>query len=51
MGAWSLAAIAGIVLAYIALQAWGDVPAPALAFTLAGVVVGTEGLGWIDVSA
>jgi sodium/hydrogen antiporter len=51
MGAWSLAAIAGIVLAYIAWQAWGRrVAAPAIAFAGAGVVVGTEGLGWIEAS-
>jgi sodium/hydrogen antiporter len=51
MGAWSLAAIAGIVLAYIALQTWRPrVLAPAIAFTAAGLLVGTEGLGWVDVS-
>src|SRR5215218_1797999 len=51
MRAWSLAAIAGILLAYIALQAWRPgALAPAIAFTDAGLVVGTEGLGWIDVS-
>jgi sodium/hydrogen antiporter len=51
MGAWSLAAIAGILLAYIALQTWRPaVVAPAIAFTAGGLVVGTEGLGWIDVS-
>jgi sodium/hydrogen antiporter len=52
MGAWSLAAVAGIVLAYIALQSWrpGVVP-PAIAFTAAGVIVGTEGLGWVELSA
>ena len=51
MGAWSLAAVAGIMLAYIALQTWrpGVVP-PAIAFTAAGLVVGTEGLGWIELS-
>ena len=51
MGAWSLAAVAGIVLAYIALQTWrpGMVP-PAIAFTAAGLVVGTEGLGWVELS-
>jgi sodium/hydrogen antiporter len=51
MGAWSLAAVAGIVLAYIALQTWrpGVVP-PAIAFTAAGLVVGTEGLGWVELS-
>jgi sodium/hydrogen antiporter len=51
MGAWSLAAIAGIMLAYIALQTWLPRPLPpAIAFTAAGLVVGMEGLGWIDVS-
>ena len=52
MGAWSLAAVAGIVLAYIALQTWrpGVVP-PAIAFTAAGLVVGTEGLGWVELSS
>jgi sodium/hydrogen antiporter len=51
MGAWSLAAVAGIMLAYIALQTWRPrVLAPAIAFTAAGLLVGTEGLGWIDVS-
>jgi NhaP-type Na+/H+ or K+/H+ antiporter len=49
---WSLAAIAGVVLAFIALETWRPraVP-PAIAFTAAGLLVGTEGLGWIDVSA
>jgi sodium/hydrogen antiporter len=51
MGAWSLAAIAGIMLAYIGLQTWRPgVLAPAIAFTAGGLVVGTEGLGWVDVS-
>jgi NhaP-type Na+/H+ or K+/H+ antiporter len=51
MGAWSLAAVAGIMLAYIALQTWrpGVVP-PAIAFTAAGVIIGTEGLGWVELS-
>ena len=41
MGAWALAAVAGIMLAFIALQTWrpGIVP-PAIAFTAAGLVVG-----------
>src|SRR3954453_5705513 len=49
--AWSLAAIAGIVLAYIALQTLrpGLVP-PAIAFVAGGLVCGTEGLGWIDLA-
>jgi hypothetical protein len=48
---WSLAAVAGIVLAFIALETWRPhlIP-PAIAFTAAGLVVGTEGLGWIDAS-
>jgi sodium/hydrogen antiporter len=51
MGAWSLAAIAGILLAYIGLQTWRPgVLAPAMAFAAGGLVLGTEGLGWIDVS-
>ena len=51
MGAWALAAVAGIMLAYIALQTWrpGLVP-PAIAFTAAGLIVGTEGLGWVGLS-
>src|SRR4051794_28095075 len=49
--AWSLAAIAGIVLAYIALQTLrpGFVP-PAIAFVAGGLVCGTEGLGWISLT-
>ena len=51
MGAWSLAAISGIVLAYIALETWRPrLLPPAIAFTAAGLLVGPEGLGWIDVS-
>ncbi|HSD78580.1 MAG TPA: cation:proton antiporter [Solirubrobacteraceae bacterium] len=51
MEAWSLAAVAGIMLAYIALQTWRPrVLAPAIAFTAAGLVVGAEGLRWIEVS-
>jgi NhaP-type Na+/H+ or K+/H+ antiporter len=48
---WSLAAVAGIALAFIALETWRPhlIP-PAIAFTAAGLVVGTEGLGWLDVS-
>jgi sodium/hydrogen antiporter len=51
MSAWSLAVIAAIVLAYIALQTWRPhaVP-PAIAFTAAGFVAGAEGLGWIELS-
>src|SRR5215208_5630205 len=51
MGEWALAAVAAIVLAYIALETVRPgALAPAIAFTAAGLVVGTEGLGWIDVS-
>jgi len=48
---WSLAAVAGIGLAFIALETWRPhlVP-PAIAFTAAGLLVGAEGLGWVDVS-
>ena len=48
---WSLAAVAGIVLVFIALETWRPhlIP-PAIAFTAAGLLVGTEGLGWIDAS-
>lgn len=49
MGAWSLAVVAGIMLAYIGPQTWrpGVLP-PAIAFTSAGLIVGTEGLGWVE---
>jgi len=51
MGPWSLAAISGIVLAYIALETWRPrLLPPAIAFTGAGLLVGQEGFGWIDVS-
>jgi sodium/hydrogen antiporter len=51
MGAWSLAAVSGIVLAFIAVEGWRPhLLAPAIAFTAAGLVVGTEGLGWIELS-
>jgi NhaP-type Na+/H+ or K+/H+ antiporter len=51
MEEWALAVIAGIMLAYGALQSWlpGVVP-PAIAFTAAGLLVGTEGLGWLELS-
>jgi 4-amino-4-deoxy-L-arabinose transferase-like glycosyltransferase len=51
MQEWALAVIAGTLLAYSALQAWrpGVVP-PAIAFTAAGLLVGTEGLGWLELS-
>jgi hypothetical protein len=42
----TLASVAGIMLAYIALQTWRPgALAPAIAFTAAGLVAGTEGLG------
>src|SRR3954447_8269941 len=51
MGGWALAALAAIVLAYIALEtARPGVVAPAIAFTAAGFVVGTEGFDWIELS-
>ena len=52
MGAWSLATLAGSVPAYIALETWrpGLVP-PAIAFTSAGLVLGAEGLGPLDLRA
>jgi len=51
MGEWALAAVAGILLAYIALQSVRPgLVAPAIAFTAAGLVVGTEGLDWVDLS-
>ena len=51
MGAWSLAAVAGVLLVYIALQTWRPgVLAPAIAFTAGGLVVGTEGFGWVELS-
>src|SRR4051794_34602305 len=51
MEEWALAVVAGIVLSYIALQTWRPwVVAPAIAFTAAGLLVGTEGLNWVDVS-
>jgi hypothetical protein len=46
MEGWTLAYVAGIMLAYIALQTWRPgALAPAVAFTGAGLVAGTEGLG------
>src|SRR5215218_8770106 len=48
---WSLAAVSGIVLAFIALETWRPhLLPPAIAFTAAGLIVGTEGLGWIEAS-
>ena len=43
--------VAGTLLAYSALQVWptGVVP-PAIAFTAAGLLIGTEGLGWLELS-
>jgi sodium/hydrogen antiporter len=49
MGDWTLAGVAGILLAYIAVRTLRPrAIAPAIAFTAAGLVLGTEGLGWID---
>jgi sodium/hydrogen antiporter len=51
MQEWALAVIAGTLLAYSAVQAWRPgVAPPALAFTAAGLLVGTEGLGWLNLS-
>src|SRR4051794_15466942 len=51
MEEWALAVVAGIVLLYIALQTWRpSVLAPAIAFTAAGLLVGAEGLDWVEVS-
>ena len=51
MEGWTLASVAGIMLVYIAVQTWRPgALAPAIAFTAAGLVVGTEGLGWIEVA-
>jgi sodium/hydrogen antiporter len=51
MEEWALAVVAGIVLLYIALQTWRPwVLAPAIAFTAAGLLVGAEGLDWVEVS-
>src|SRR4051812_37551890 len=48
---WSLAAVAGAVLAFIALETWRPhLLPPAIAFTGAGLIVGAEGLGWIEAS-
>jgi sodium/hydrogen antiporter len=48
---WSLAAVSGILLAFIALETWRPhLLPPAIAFTAAGLIVGTEGLGWIEAS-
>jgi sodium/hydrogen antiporter len=51
MGAWSLAAVAGVLLVYIALQTWRPgVLAPAIAFTAGGLVIGREGFDWVELS-
>jgi sodium/hydrogen antiporter len=48
---WSLAVVAGVLLAFIAFEGWrAHVLPPAIAFTAAGLIVGGEGLGWLDIS-
>jgi NhaP-type Na+/H+ or K+/H+ antiporter len=51
MGDWTLAAVAGTLLAYIAVRTLRPrALAPAIAFTAAGFILGTEVLGWIDLT-
>ena len=49
--AWSLAALAAVLLAFITLESWRPhlVP-PAIAFMAAGLLIGPEVLGWVDVA-
>ena len=48
---WSLAAIAGVLLAFIALESLRPrLLPPAFAFTVAGLIVGGEVLGWLDIA-
>jgi NhaP-type Na+/H+ or K+/H+ antiporter len=48
---WSLAAIAGVLLAFIALESLRPrLLPPAFAFTVAGLIVGGEVLGWLDIT-
>jgi NhaP-type Na+/H+ and K+/H+ antiporter len=48
---WSLAAISGVVLAFIALESLRPrLLPPAFAFTVAGLIVGGEVLGWLDIT-
>lgn len=50
MGAWNLAVVAGVVLAYAALSRRLErTPlTSAIFFTTAGLVLGSEALGWLD---
>jgi sodium/hydrogen antiporter len=49
--AWSLAALAAVLLAFIALESWRPhLVSPAIAFTAAGLLIGPEVLGWVDVA-
>src|SRR4051794_15600805 len=48
---WSLATVSGVLLAFIALETWRPrLLPPAIAFTAAGLIVGGEGLGWLEIS-
>jgi sodium/hydrogen antiporter len=48
---WSLAAISGVLLAFIALESLRPrLLPPAVAFTAAGLIVGGEVLGWLDIA-
>ena len=48
---WSLAAISGVLLAFIALESFRPrLLPPAFAFTAAGLIVGGEVLGWLDIT-
>ena len=48
---WSLAAISGVLLAFIALESVRPrLLPPAFAFTAAGLIVGGEVLGWLDIT-
>jgi NhaP-type Na+/H+ or K+/H+ antiporter len=48
---WSLATVSGVLLAFIALETWRPrLLPPAIAFTAAGLIVGGEGLGWLEIT-
>jgi sodium/hydrogen antiporter len=48
---WSLAAISGVLLAFIALESVRPrLLPPAFAFAVAGLIVGGEVLGWLDIT-
>jgi sodium/hydrogen antiporter len=48
---WSLATVSGVLLAFIALETWrARLLPPAIAFTAAGLIVGGEGLGWLEIT-